>query len=751
MMKRNASNGGAREPHQIRMRPNRTPTVHAVVLQPWRAVFATATLALLAAPLTGCELVLGMTGHDAQQQPADTSTGDAPGDTASDAPVDAPPAVCTLPSTGDALARVTNVVPALGKLDFCFKPATGAAIGPILGTPGCAGGLTYKESTATFAIPGGTYEVDVIKGGGKCSDAPVASVKNVTFDTGTTSNSIVMGDGASDVAVKTLRETAPTTIASKFRFIHAIDGAPNQDCGLTTKPSLPATITSLYFKNVAFGTTAPAGTSPGGTIDANGYGDFAGSGAALSFGRANTGTPDIIDMAPVKLVSRIGYSLYAIGKTDSAGKPNDAKFPTEILVCNEHDVDGVYARCANAIPVDVTFDVVNTQLNGAFAQLESLRRGPLNAAIAGLGGDVACVTEVWSETDKDAIINAAKSKYPYAARFKADLTTPLDDAKDQAGNVPAAPTTAACADPADKALLETYLTCATTNCAVTKGDPNSTVQDQPAACLADKCGGEAVNLALSAPRCWDCNTVQSFGRATFAATKTACETDPLARYAFGGANGVVVLSRFPFDGTPEVVNMGATDFRVALVRAPLLIDGGAKVDAYCTVLTTPATGVTRPYVGDYGGGGADTDTQWRNELLLQVGKVANQVATRSGALKKRAVVLGDWYTGPKVGTLTDLNVESYVALTAAMPLALVDGFTPQCTYCADNPIYAPPGTMPSGASYWSSYGVLSGIPVTDVRANEVILKKATIPVPMATYNVPVSPYYGFRTVVRIRP
>jgi hypothetical protein len=92
-----------------------------------------------------------------------------------------------------------------------------------------------------------------------------------------------------------------------------------------------------------------------------------------------------------------------------------------------------------------------------------------------------------------------------------------------------------------------------------------------------------------------------------------------------------------------------------------------------------------------------------------------------------------------------------VALTGAMPLALVDGFTPQCTYCADNPIFTPPGTMPSGASYWSSYGVLSGIPVTDVRANQVILKDATIPVPMATYKVPVSPYYGFRTVVRIRP
>jgi hypothetical protein len=774
MMKRNASNGGAREPHQIRMRQNRTQPPHEVLPQPWRALVATATLALLASPLVGCELVLGMSGHDAQQQPADTGTADAPGDTATDAP----PAVCALPTTGDSAARVTNVVPATGKLDFCFKPDTGATIGPIFATAlGCGGGLLYKESSASFPLPAGSYEIDVIKGGGKCSDKPIASVSHVTFDTGATSNAIVMGDGATDFTVKVLREAKPTTISSKIRFVHSLDGAPNQDFGLTDKTVLPATIKNQFFKNVAFGTTAPAGSGSGaGTIDANGYIDFNGSGAVLSLGRAPTGTTDLADLLSAKLVSSIGYTVYAVGRTDATGKSNDVKFPPELLLCNERDHDGVYARCANALPIDVAFDVVNTQLNGAWAQIEATRRPQLAAAISGLNGDVACVTEVWSESDKDLIVNGTKSKYPYNARTKADNSTPIDDATDQFGAVPPAPTTAACTG-GDAPQLEALLTCMTNKCAVKKGDSSSTIIDLPSDCISTNCLAEVI-ATTGTPRCWDCALTHFFGRASFDATKTACETDPTARYSFGGTNGVVLLSRFPFDGTPEFINLGTTDFRVALVRAPIVVQDSPKtvVDAYCTVLTTPASGVTRPYVGPYGISGrtctgdmdcdaslaesCDTvkklcipqnDGQWRNELLLQVTKVANQVATRSGAIKRRAVVMGDWYTGPKVGSLTDLNVESFNALNARLPLASADGFTPTCTYCADNPILTPPGTTPTGTSTWSTYSVLSNVAATDVRSNQVILKDATVTVAGQSYKVPVSPYYGFRSVVRIRP
>lgn len=790
MICHSALRGGGPEAHENRMR-SQTDSSKLLPPRATRLLLA-ASIASLFAPLAGCELVLGMSGHEATESPAETGGQDSTTDTNVDAPVDTGPSVCTLPSTGDASARVTNVFPALGRLDVCFKPDSGSTIGPIFATAsGCGGGLVYKDSSAAFKIPSGSYEIDVIRGGGKCSDPPLASVSHVTFETGTTTNAIVMGNGATDFTVKALKEGNPTTIASKVRFVHAIGGAPNQDFGLGAKSSLPANIATLFFSNVAYGTTAAPGSGAAGTIDSNGYVDFNGNGAVLYFGRAPAGTTALVDLIGAKLVSTVGYTVYAIGKSDSAGKGNDVKFPLELLLCNERDTDGVLARCANAIPLDVTFDVVNTQLNGAWAAYESPRRPAIPAAIAGLNGDVACITEVWSEADKTAIIDGTKSKYPYSARFAATNATPIDDAKDQGGKVPVYPTTASCtSDPIDptnpsagtqKQALEDLLACIRDNCAVTKGSGASWIQDLPSTCISDNCLAETI-AATSAPRCWDCALAHMFGRATFDATKTACETDPSARYAFDGTNGVVLLSRFPFDpsGAPEIVNLGATDFRVALIRAPIVVQDSPKtvVDAYCTVLTTPASGVTRPYVGPYGGDGRtctkDSDCktaspdfekcspswgicvgaaeqQWKNELLLQVGKVADLVAAKSGAIRRRAVVMGDWYTGPQVGTLTALNVESFNALTARLPLASAEGYAPTCTFCADNPIQTPPGTTPTGTSTWSSYSVLGNIPVTDVRSNAVTLKTPSVTAAGLAYKIPVSSYYGFRTVVRIRP
>ncbi len=752
---------------------------------------ALAIVAMVALPTSGCELVLGMTGHSATEAPADAG-GDGASDGASDVGADTGPKLCTLPATGDAAARVTNVLPSTNRYDFCLKPDTAGAptIGPVFSVAvGCAGGLAYKDSSASFPVPSGSYEVDVIAAGpkAKCTDAPVTTISHVAFDPGTTTNAILMGDGGSDHVIKALRETVPSNIESRFRFVHAIDGSPAQDFGLALKASLPAQLSQVYLRNIAFGTTSPAGTSPGGSIDANGYAGFSGSGAVLDFGRANTGTPDVLDLLAVKLVAHVGYSIYAVGKTDATGKPNDINFPTELLLCNEHDVDrGVYARCANAVPIDLTLDIVNTQLNGPYSPNEAVRRQPLQQAIAKLNGDVACITEVWSEADKDAIVAAAHSTYTYSARKAMDLTTPIDDATDQNGNTPPTPTTPPCGDAQSKADLEAYLGCVQHNCAVKADDPTSHVEDQAASCIASNCPVEAITLESDSPRGWDCGLVNFFGRASFADTQTACESNPLARYAFSGTNGILLLSRYPIDGTPDFISLGATDFRVTLMRAPVAIDVNTKVDAYCIVTTTPApASLTRPYVGDYGGYGGPgrtcasdsdcltkygetcdlagtktcqiaSDQEWRNELLLQVGKVANHVAQLSGATKRRAIVLGDWYTGPQLGTLTALNVESYNALTALLPLAVSQGYNPLCTYCADNANTTPPGTQPTAASSWSTYGLLTNIPITDVESNAITLQDATVPVTDptvdgGTYKVPVSPYYGFRTVVRIRP
>src|SRR5207248_1409388 len=111
---------------------------------------------------------------------------------------------------------------------------------------------------------------------------------------------------------------------------------------------------------------------------------------------------------------------------------------------------------------------------------------------------------------------------------------------------------------------------------------------------------------------------------------------------------------------------------------------------------------------------------------------------RSGAPRTRAIVAGQFYAGPEVPGAVAYNVDAFRALTMAFPLAVAGDFAPSCTFCADNTISTPPGSKPSGTSTWTNYSLLSGIPVTDVRASSIVLREQAIDV--GAYKIPVSPY-----------
>ena len=129
------------------------------------------------------------------------------------------------------------------------------------------------------------------------------------------------------------------------------------------------------------------------------------------------------------------------------------------------------------------------------------------------------------------------------------------------------------------------------------------------------------------------------------------------------------------------------------------------------------------------------------------------IQAKSGVSKVKAVLAGEMYTGPQLGGAQATNIDAFTALSSVFPLALAPDFTPGCTFCADNPIFAPPGTAPGGASSFTTYVMLSGMPVTDVRESSVILQDPVINVTSdaGAYRIPLSPYYGLRTVVRVRP
>ena len=100
--------------------------------------------------------------------------------------------------------------------------------------------------------------------------------------------------------------------------------------------------------------------------------------------------------------------------------------------------------CGDSEP-SLAIDTFNVALAGFFIPFEAERRPFIVDAIANSNADILCLQEVWDQTDKVAIKDAAADTYPHTAFFEDDLDTPIDDATDQDGQVPPAPTEAPCA------------------------------------------------------------------------------------------------------------------------------------------------------------------------------------------------------------------------------------------------------------------------------------------------------------------
>ncbi len=416
------------------------------------------------------------------------------------------------------------------------------------------------------------------------------------------------------------------------------------------------------------------------------------------------------------------------------------------------------------------------QLQGRFTPTEADRRTAIQNAVAGLDSDFACIAEAWDPKDRQAIIDAAKPHFPFAAAFTTDFSTVPYDPRDQQGNVPPAYTTPPC-DSTSASWSQALLDCLAANCTTgAPNDPNGTLPENATPCVVNNCINQGAQL-IADPACYSCNVTQIESGVTFADTQTACTTNPLARFAFNGNNGVILLSTHPFlgasasdagvadgglpaDDAPGLYVFPSTEYRAAVIRAPVDLSAGTtlstKVDVYCALLTTPATSAIRPYSGNYGGSGATDPDRWLNENILQAKQLGDYVKAVSGARKRRAIVAGEFYAGPAIGNLQGLNQASYDTLTQVLPLAMAPAYTPSCTLCGDNPLVA--GAGQNNEAIWSSYSLLSNLAVPEVQSNTVILKELTATTDPSAFGleagtlpIPASFYYGMRTVVRVRP
>lgn len=723
-----------------------------------RSSAAFAAISLLA--LSGCELIGGIEKRSLVALDTDSGTTDA-GDAGEDV---IQPTECNLPPAANASMRVGNMIPSITRFDFCLKTSdqTWADVEPLLagGGGGCQRGLAYRNITATFGVTGGVYDVVAVEDKGtttppKCTDAPVAQANQVVVGEGETVGALLFGDATSTSVLRAWKETRPSgSIESVVRFVNALVGGGNLDCGVADdlKNQLPAAILAGAFTNVPFASFTPVegqGSSPSGKIDANGYLQLQIPGAEVAFAAAPSGTTEAILVKSAFYDRGGGFTLYAAGRT------GDRQFPEELIACDESKSDGILARCGG-VPVSLRVDSVNVQLAGAWGPYDRERAPLIYDAVGALPSDVVCVHEAWGKTNKDGIATASQVQFPNQAVFDYELDSPVDDATDQNGDVPPAYTEAPCAQ--SSAAFTAAMDCIRNNCvepATESGIPKPFLSE----CVTKNCVAPMLPMlggTLEDKSCYSCLFTGLAGWETIGDIRDKCSNDPEARFAHGGDAATLVLSKYAITGAESWV-FGATEWRVNVIRAPINLPNGSVVDVYCTQLTTPGSGITRPYTGQYGNG-LPNDDAWRAELYLQAEKLVSYVQSRSSVFKRKALIVGSIYSGPSyfdgdTKVLDEVNVDAFNTISAVFPMAVPVNYTPTCTLCNDNPILSPPGSAPEPGGSWQSFVFLSGIPITATDSVDIFWKETpltvTNPANQEEFAIPLSTHYGFRSTIRV--
>jgi endonuclease/exonuclease/phosphatase family metal-dependent hydrolase len=421
------------------------------------------------------------------------------------------------------------------------------------------------------------------------------------------------------------------------------------------------------------------------------------------------------------------------------------------------------ASGSTATGTPYVFETYNVGLAGRFVPNESVRRQPFYDAMAAKDdADVVCLQELWLKSDKDAVALAAMAKYPHKAMVVNDDKTPLDDATDAKGMVPAAPSGPPCGDepisaamnaPKASEALAAGLACLQEKCNTnTPGDPMGMMTNP--GCAQSKCLTENVALLTgnaAAKRCYGCFASNTPIR-TFSDLQSECSTNDNGGLGFYGDNGLLILSKHPIAEQEAYVVPGTWNRRIIL-RAKVNLPNGTNVDVYCNHLTASFTGLIYPYTGQYGADGPSSNL-WENEQYLQTQKLISWVETKTGTGK--AVILGDFNTGLEykdapAGPIKAEAQATYDLLKKTYALGEAANFTPECTYCNSNPNVT---DTPTNDGIWIDHIFLKGLEQSAVTESKVTFKEAntdgmtTMGTPV---KVPLSDHFGFRSTIHIAP
>ncbi|MBL8721116.1 MAG: endonuclease/exonuclease/phosphatase family protein [Myxococcales bacterium] len=376
-------------------------------------------------------------------------------------------------------------------------------------------------------------------------------------------------------------------------------------------------------------------------------------------------------------------------------------------------------------PVDLQIDTYNVALAGAAVAFVAERRPLIVAELGKLAGDIACLQEVWQETDKVAIAGAMKANYPYSAWPKTDRSTKVDA-------TPAVPTTAPCAGLEKE--IDAAVKCLTDKCSIE--DRLTTTADARDKCLADV----AALLGPADKSCYSC-LVSNMVSEKLSTIPAVCKAPGLG-LGFGGQASPLLLSKHTLTDVTQLVVPGCWQQR-SVVRATATLPNGAKVDVYCNHLSPVNDDELLPNSCPWNGGETATKKRWEAEQKVQI----DAILAWAKASKNRVIFLGDLNASPAIAVppAEGAPIQGYGAyvldsLGKVYVEALAAGYVPKCTFCKT--------TLLTGGveNTWLDHIYLGGVDKSRVKST-----LRTFDTKLATPFEYLSDHFGLRAVVTFDP
>ncbi len=335
-----------------------------------------------------------------------------------------------------------------------------------------------------------------------------------------------------------------------------------------------------------------------------------------------------MSLSPLRLL--IPLSLFAASGLVLAQEAEAPDTATEPAAEGDSAEESVEPEEPAAPPLpELSLATYNLGLAHGAVALAAERRPQILEALGQVDADVLCLQEVWWDEDAGALLETLGDAYPHHVR---EITTD--------GSEPSTP-------------CGIFPTLKLSKCVTKKCEKNGISAEE---CVStDPCQARYDALADDCKRCLAANT----------ASPSSCALGGAQEFAWGGLNGLMLMSREPLE------DVSFDEFDTLLVKRGVISATVQGVQLMCTHLSADLGVVPYPQ---------DREVKsWKQEHASQVQWMADRADPEACT-----VLMGDLNTGPSDGGFTGELSESWDLLPEA-------GFEepwaePACTWCQENPL-----------------------------------------------------------------